>query len=96
MGGGEEAGVIDYNGHFCAVVARLIEDSLLELYEYIWILFKSRIQVQNMVFNVVAEGGYRSPRPPSSIPVKNSRIKVQLSTTREEDQVRLWSKGSPS
>ena len=46
------AGVIGYNGHFCAVVARLIEDPLLELYEYIRILFKSGIQVPNMVLRL--------------------------------------------
>ena len=52
VGGGEMAGVIGYNGHFCAVVARLIEDPLLELYKYIRILFKSGIHVSNMVLQL--------------------------------------------
>ena len=47
--GREKAGVIGCNGHFCAVIARLIEDPLLELYKYIWILLKSGIQVPNMI-----------------------------------------------
>ena len=49
MGRREKAGVVGYNGHFCAVIARLIEDPLLELHEYIQILLKSVIQVPNMV-----------------------------------------------
>ena len=49
MGGGEKAGVIGYNDHFCAVVARPIKDSLLKIYKYIRILFKSRIKVSIMV-----------------------------------------------
>ena len=52
MGGWEKAGVIGYNGHFCAVVACLIEDPLLELHEYVWILLKSGIQVPNMVLRL--------------------------------------------
>jgi hypothetical protein len=48
-GGGEKAGVVGYNGHFRAVVARLIKDSLLKFYEYILIFFKSGIQVPIMV-----------------------------------------------
>ena len=43
VGRRQEIGVIGYNGHFCAVVARLIEDPLLKLYNYIRILLKSRI-----------------------------------------------------
>ena len=49
MGGREKAGVIGYNSHFHAVVARLIKDSILKFYKYIWILFKFRIKVSNMV-----------------------------------------------
>ena len=49
VGGGKEAGVIGCNGHFCAIVARLIEDPLLELYKYIRILLKSGIQIRNMI-----------------------------------------------
>ena len=49
MGGGEKAGVIGYNGHFHAVVARLIKDPLLKFYKYIRIFFISGIQVLNVV-----------------------------------------------
>ena len=52
VGGGEKAGIIGYDGHFCAVVARLIKYPLLELDEYIRILFKSGIQVSNMVLRL--------------------------------------------
>ena len=43
MEGREKAGVIGYNGHFRAVINRLIKDSFLKFYKYIWILFKSGI-----------------------------------------------------
>ena len=49
LGGGEKTGVIDYNGLFLAVIARLIKDPLLKFYKYIRIFFKSGIQVSNMV-----------------------------------------------
>ena len=48
MRGGEKARVISNNGHFRAVVARLIK-KLLKFYEYIRIFFISGIQVSNMV-----------------------------------------------
>ena len=49
MRGGEKAGVIGYNGHFRAIVARLIKDPLLKFYKYIRIFFISGIQVSSMV-----------------------------------------------
>ena len=49
MGGKEKAGVIGYNSHFRAVVARLIKDSILKVYKYVRILFESRIKVSIMV-----------------------------------------------
>ena len=49
VGGGEKAGVIGYNGHFRAVVARLIKDPLFKLYKYIRIFFISGVQISNMV-----------------------------------------------
>ena len=52
MGGKEKAGVIGYNSHFRAVVARLIKDSILKFYKYIRILFKSRIKVSIMVLRM--------------------------------------------
>ena len=48
-GRGEKAGVIGYDGYFYVVIAHLIKDPLLKLYKYIRILFKSGIQVSNMV-----------------------------------------------
>ena len=52
VGGGENAGIIGCDGYFCAVVAHLIKDPLLKLYKYIRILFKSGIQVSNMVLRL--------------------------------------------
>jgi hypothetical protein len=43
MGGGKKAGVIGYNSHFRAVIARLIKNSLLKLYIYVRIFFVSGI-----------------------------------------------------
>ena len=56
VGGGEKAGVIGYNGHFRAVVARLIKDPLFKLYKYIRIFFISGIQVSNMVLWLRSRG----------------------------------------
>ena len=43
--GGEKAGVIGYNGHFCAIVAHLVKHPILEHPEYIQILFESGVKV---------------------------------------------------
>ena len=40
----KKAGVIGFDGHFCAVIARVIKDPLLELHGYIWIFFKSGVE----------------------------------------------------
>ena len=45
----KEARIVGHDGHFCAIIARLVEDSLLEFYKYVWILFKSGIEVSVMV-----------------------------------------------
>ena len=50
--GGEKAEVISYNVHFRAIVARLIKDSILKIYKYIRVLFKSRIKVSIMVLRL--------------------------------------------
>ena len=49
MGGRTEARVVGYNGHFRAVIARLIKDSILKIHEYVWIFFVSRIKISIMV-----------------------------------------------
>ena len=41
----KEAGIVGYDGHFCAVVARLVKYSLLKLYKYVRILFESGVKV---------------------------------------------------
>ena len=35
MCGGKEARIIGHDGHFGVVIARLVEDSLLEFYKYV-------------------------------------------------------------
>ena len=45
MRGREETGIVGGDGHFSAVVARLVEHPILELHEYVWILFKSGVKV---------------------------------------------------
>ena len=52
MGRWKKAGVIGFDGHFCAIIARLVEDSLLELYKYVWILFESGVEVPVMVLRL--------------------------------------------
>ena len=52
MGRWKKAGVIGFDGHFRAIIARLIKDPLLELHRYIRILLESRIQVPNMVIRL--------------------------------------------
>ena len=45
MRGREEAGIVGDDGHFCAVIARLVEHPILELHEYVRILFESGVKV---------------------------------------------------
>ena len=49
VGSRKKTRIIGNNGHFRAVVARLIKDPLLKFYKYIQIFFISGIQVSNMV-----------------------------------------------
>ena len=42
----EEARIIGDDGHFRAIIARLVEYSLLKLYKYVRILFESGVKVQ--------------------------------------------------
>ena len=50
--GRKEAGIVGYDGHFCAVVARLVKYSLLKLYKYVRILFKSGVKILVMVLRL--------------------------------------------
>ena len=52
MRGGDKAGVIDYNGHFRAIVARLVKHPFREYHEYIWIFFEPRIQLPVVVLRL--------------------------------------------
>ena len=42
---GEKTGIIGDDGHFCAVIARLVEHPILELHEYVRIPFESGVKV---------------------------------------------------
>ena len=52
MGGRKEAGVVGHDGHFCAIVACLVECSLLKLYKYVRILFESGVKIPVMVLRL--------------------------------------------
>ena len=41
----EKAGIVGDDGHFCAVIARLVKHPILEHHEYIRILFESGVKV---------------------------------------------------
>ena len=41
----EVTGIVSDDGHFCAVIARLVKHAILEHHEYIRILFGSRVKV---------------------------------------------------
>ena len=45
MRGREEAGIVSDDGHFRAIIARLVEHSILKLQKYVWILFQSGVKV---------------------------------------------------
>ena len=49
MRGREETGIVGGGGHFCAVIARLVEHPILELHEYVRILFESRVKVPVLI-----------------------------------------------
>ena len=48
----KETGIIGHDGHFCGIIARLVEHSLLKLYKYVRIFFESRIKVPVMVLRL--------------------------------------------
>ena len=75
MGRWKKAGVINFDGHLCAVIARLIKDPLLELHGYIRILLESGIQVPNMVLRL--RSGAVDPRgglPPFLVKMVGLRL----------------------
>ena len=41
----ENARIVRDDGHFCAVVARLVKYSLIKLYKYVRILFESGVKI---------------------------------------------------
>ena len=45
MQGREETGIVGGDGHFCAIIARLVKHPLREHHKYIRILFESRVKV---------------------------------------------------
>ena len=45
VGSGEKTGIVGNDGHFCAVIARLVKHPVLEHHGYIRILFESRVEV---------------------------------------------------
>ena len=45
VGSREKTGIIGSDGHFCAVIARLVKHPVLEHHEYIRILFESGVKV---------------------------------------------------
>ena len=49
---GIKARVVGGDGHFCAIIARLVKHSLGEHHEYIRILFKPRIKLPVVVFRL--------------------------------------------
>ena len=49
---GKKARVIGGDGHFCAIIARLVKHSLCEHHEYIRILLKSRIKLPVVVLRL--------------------------------------------
>ena len=49
MGGREKTGVVGGDGHFRAVIARLVEHPVLEHHEYVRILFESGVKIPVVV-----------------------------------------------
>ena len=45
MRGRKETGIVGGDGHFRAVIARLVKHPVLAHHEYIWILFESGVKV---------------------------------------------------
>ena len=75
MGGGKKTRVVGDDGHFRAVVARLVKHPIRERHEYIRILLESRIQVPNMVLQL--RSGAVDPRgglPPFLVKMVGLRL----------------------
>ena len=49
MRGREEAGIVSDDGHFRAVIARLVEHSIFKLHKYVRILFESGVKVSVVI-----------------------------------------------
>ena len=49
MGGKKKTGVVGGDGHFRAIIARLVKHPVREHHEYIWILLESRVKVPVVV-----------------------------------------------
>ena len=52
MRGREETGIVSNDGHFCAVIARLVKHPFREYHEYIRVLFKPRIKLPVVVLRL--------------------------------------------
>ena len=59
MRGREKTGIVGSDGHFCAVVARLVKHPVLERHEYIRILFESRVEIPIVALGL--QGGAVKP-----------------------------------
>ena len=52
VGSWKKTRIIGDDGHFCAVIARLVEHPFREYHEYIWVLFEPRIKLPVVVFRL--------------------------------------------
>ena len=55
MGGGKKTRVVGDDGHFCAIIARLVKHPLCEHHKYIRILFKPGIKLPVVILRL--QGG---------------------------------------
>ena len=52
MGSWKKTRIISDDGHFRAIIARLVEHPILEHHEYVWILFESGVKVPVVVLSL--------------------------------------------
>ena len=48
----EKTGVVGDDGHFCAIIARLVKHPLRKHHKYIWILFEPGIELPVVVLRL--------------------------------------------
>ena len=88
MRGRKEAGIVGDDGHFHAIIARLVEYSILKLHKYIRILFESGVKVPVVILWLWG-GAIDSLGNLPPFLLQMDRL-MSIKSARGEDLVKWW------